>query len=284
MKVLIVAYRRPELLERALAQLNPYFAMSDILVVDNHSRDSAAIAEICAAKRVPILRNDCNEGFAKAVNQGMRYLVAQRPDDWVLLLNPDAELLVDPRLMTGFASDRCACIAALDTSAPRPWDSAKPIPNPWRAAWEDAGFGRIRLPQPLGSRYRTSPKVVRGYLVGCYLAISTAAWNRIGEFDERFWLYSEEVDWCLRARQAGMTCELVPLAGYRHEAGQSAAGSNTDIARAQSAYRESRLAFIKKHWGTGGVTTYKRTVMALNTIRRGIRAGRTAAERLRGPR
>lgn len=271
MKVLIVAYRRADLISRCVAELSEFFALSDLLVVDNHSSESGEIAECCAANGIALIRNGRNEGFAKAVNMGMRRLLDESSDPWVLLVNPDTELLMDPQQLTRSASPRSAAITTFDASAPTPWDCKKPIPNPWRAAWEDSGFGRFRLPQPLGSRFRSFSNRRRGYLVGCFLIVSTAAWQRIGPFDERFWLYSEEADWCLRAYQAGLECEVLPVLGYRHLARQSSSDSAAEDQKSMAAYRTSRTTFIDKHWGASGVRMYRRLLGSLVVLRRSTR-------------
>lgn len=275
MKVLIVTYRRPDLVERCLSQAAQYFGMSDLIVVDNKSDDSPEIAAICAAKGIELIQNPENAGFARAVNIGMRHVTAhESPDPWVLLLNPDAEVLCDPQSLTRLAVSNTACITTFNAAEAAPWDCEKPIPNPWRAAFDDAGLGWIRIPQPFGSRYRSYSPDHRGYLVGCFLLISTAAWIRIGEFDERFWLYSEETDWCLRAHNEGLTCLVVPILGHRHEAGQTTEGSVVAESLAHSAYHKSRRLFIEKHWGRMGLITYTFTCSALDSARRVVRSCR----------
>jgi GT2 family glycosyltransferase len=269
MKVLIVTYRRVDLLRRCVSQLEAYFELSDLLVVDNMSSESESIADFCAGNGIRILRNETNEGFAKAVNQGMRQLLTNGPPDpWVLLINPDTELLTDPNELPQFANSDSACLTTFDGAAALPWDCEKPIPNPWRAAWEDAGFGRLRIPQPLGSRFKAFSEHHKGYLVGCFLIVSTAAWKQVGEFDERFWLYSEETDWCLRVYRAKMVCQVVPMVGYRHEARQASSGNSDAAQRSTDAYRQSRMLFIEKHWGSRGLRTYRALFVSLAGTRR----------------
>lgn len=267
MKVLIVTYRRPDLLTSCVSHLESYFPMSDLLVVDNKSEDSPEIIEYCMASGIAIEPNAENEGFAKAVNIGMERLLQQSPDRWVLLLNPDAEVLTDPKAVAESAGTRTACMTTFNAADAYLWDCEKPIPNPWRAAWEDSGFGSIRLPQPLGSRYRFLNKRHRGYLVGCYLLIATAAWQRIGPFDERFWLYSEEADWCLRAYRSEMECTVVPVVGYRHHAGQTTQGDSASERQASLAYWNSRKLLLDKHWGRTGTYAYRILVTILIKFR-----------------
>lgn len=276
MKVLIVTYRREDLLRRCIAQLSIYFDACDVLVVDNNSEESTAISAYCAARGITLISNEKNDGFARAVNIGMRELLGTADETWVLLLNPDADVLLDPTMLARFATADTACITTFDAAAAMPWDCEKPIPNPWRAAWEDSGFGRIRVPQPFGSRYRSFSSRHTGFLAGCFLLMSTAAWKRVGEFDERFWLYSEETDWCLRARKSGMDCIVVPVLGYRHQAqgGGSVEGSPVAAQHALSAYRESRTIFIRKHWGRPGLQAYHLLCFALLGARRLVWAAR----------
>ena len=274
MKVLLVTYRREDLLKKCVSQLRSYFAISDLLVVDNRSDESTGIAEYCAAQRIGLIQNDRNEGFAKAVNIGMRRILEDDRESWVMLINPDAELLLDPHELIRYSTANTACLTAFDASAGRPWDCTKPIPNPWRAAWEDSGFGRVRVPQPLGSRYRSFSEKHKGYLVGCLLVVSTLAWRLVGEFDERFWLYSEETDWCLRVHKAGMKCTVIPIPGYRHHAGQASAGDDVAVRKTMDAYHRSRLLFIEKHWGVRGIRAYALVLSSLLGVRRLVRVGR----------
>lgn len=275
MKVLIVTYRRCDLLRSQVATLRKYFDVSELLVVDNASEESAAIADFCDAKSINIICNIENLGFAEAVNIGMRRLT-QTQDPWVLLLNPDTDVLLDPHDLIPHAVSLTACLTTLDAAAEFGWDSAKPIPNPWRAAWEDSGLGKLRLPQPFGSRYRRPSERSTGYLVGCFLLISTSAWQAIGPFDERFWLYSEEVDWCYRAHQAGFLCQVVPITGYSHEARKSVEGDSAAKTRSELAYSKSRILFLEKHWGRPGVFTYRILRRSLVTLRVAAHAARKA--------
>src|SRR4029079_18782432 len=61
-----------------------------------------------------------------------------------------------------------------------------------------------------------------GYLTGCCLLATREAWEKVGLLDERYFIYAEDADWCLRARAAGFTLLFVPTARLWHKVSASA--------------------------------------------------------------
>src|SRR5262249_3927309 len=65
-----------------------------------------------------------------------------------------------------------------------------------------------------------------GYLTGCCLLATRVAWQRVGELDERYFLYAEDTDWCLRARAAGFRLLFVPTARLWHKVSASSGAAS----------------------------------------------------------
>jgi len=264
--VLVVSFRRPELLDRCLTAIRRHQPAANIYVWDNQSEDSARVEQL--RSRFPTVRwhfSPENVGFARAVNE----LVAMAaPERSFVLLNPDAELSgpVDELVAAVDHGDRVAMAGPWIASADlNPWDNARPAPNPISAAFDAAGLGRLIAIPGLRSRYRRAP-ARPGYLSGACCAISMDAWRTVGPFDERFWLYSEEVDWALRARRQGWALRQLPRPLVRHDAG----GTTTDdlelSKRSSELLRRSRELYLEKHFGRLGLASYRGLLRALNVL------------------
>ncbi|OBA57538.1 glycosyl transferase family 1 [Mycobacterium sp. 1100029.7] len=159
-----------------------------------------------------------NVGFATAFHA----LVARAPDDVDLL-----SLSVDARLCSPLTRTRellrqadVAAVSPLardDAAADRtPWDVATRRLTLSRALTAAAGYSDALRSTPISSRYRRQPPESRSFtgdLDATCLAISRAAWNTIGGFDEEFFGYGEVADWQGRAREAGWRVLLADEVG-----------------------------------------------------------------------
>src|SRR4051812_17633415 len=183
-------------------------AFPRIVVVDNNSSDdSAALAE---AAGVEVLRRDRNDSLAAAVNAGARRM----SDDVFALLNPDV-LIDDPvavhGLRTHFTDPSVGAVApALRLPDGRLQDSARGVPTPRQLAL------RRMFHQDLGAVHSDEPVDV-DWAVAAFLLIRRKAFEDVDGFDERYRLYFEDVDFCVRLWSAGWTVRLDPTVVVRHE-------------------------------------------------------------------
>ena len=198
----------------------------ELVVVDNRSTDDTVAVverEVPAAR---IIRSPVNRGYAAAVN---RVLPDVAPGDALLVLNPDARLLP-------------GCVGALRDALDEPgtgitvprltaeggelsW-SLRRRPTVLRAFGE-AVLGGVRAGRvaALGEMV-TSPEAYRrsapvDWATGAVMMISGECLAAVGEWDESYFLYSEETDFALRARRAGLSTRFVPEAEAVHIGGQS---------------------------------------------------------------
>jgi GT2 family glycosyltransferase len=187
----------------------------------------------------------------------------------VLLLNPDVtvasgnfeELLehLDREPQIGMASVRqCAPDGCLQLSIRR-------FPSPWLALGEALGLARWRLWQrwreeePRVGRYAAPQRA--DWLVGAFLVARRAAIQAVGDLDERFFLYSEEIDWCYRFWQAGWPVHHLPVMTVTHYTGSE---PRPDL-MAQLSY--AKLLFAAKHYGRGRTEL----IRAALVLRHGLR-------------
>lgn len=275
--VIIVSYRAVDPLRACLDSVRLFATdAAAVLVWDNHSDNSGEIEAL--AEEFPEVRwtfSKTNVGFAAAVNA----LAAQRPLHDILLLNPDAALRdsLQP-LRDQVAKNGTAAAGPAFPPVPggRPWDNARPLANPVNAAIERHGLGRFVALPGLRSRYRRPQQTV-GYLSGACLLISRDAWSLVGPFDERYWLYSEEMDWARRARSAGYRLVQVPHQLVDHTSGGTVAGDVGLSAESRRRLDSSIELYLRIHFGRAGLAVFGALCAMLRmavTLRHRLRATR----------
>ena len=119
------------------------------------------------------------------------------------------------------------------------------------------------------------------WLVGACLCVRAAAGQEVGLFDERFFMYSEELDWCRRFRAAGWRVVYVPAAEVIHFEGGS---SRLDLAARDRRFQASKLRYAAK-WHGAWVAAALRAYLVLEYVARAVEEsaklalGSRAAER-----
>ncbi len=247
---LLITYNSQAFIEPAVESCRKHGL--EVLVVDNASQDGTAAA-VEALGGVRLIRNFENRGFAAAANQGFRELDC----DYVLLLNPDAELLSG---VTGMVSE-LACAGAVggmlvgSDGRPQNGFAVRRFPSAWVLGLEAMGINRMWPGNPANRRYRCAD-VDLGQAAdvdqpaGAFLMIRRDAWQRIGGFDEQFFpVWFEDVDFCLRLKKAGYRIRYTPQAVARHEGGHSVQAIS-DGAR-QLYWYESLLRYAAKNFRAG---------------------------------
>jgi GT2 family glycosyltransferase len=246
--IIIVSYNARADLERCLASLRdaPPSAPSEVIVVDNASEDGSA-ATARAFPGVQVIASPTNCGFAAANNLGIRASTGAN----LLLLNSDT--IVPPGTVDTLLGelDRHPEAAVV---GPRLVDgSGRP----------ELSFGRMITPvnelrqKRLGRRYeRGDPSSVGlvesmthrehwpDWVSGACLLVRRGDAEAVGLLDERFFLYTEDVDFCASLRARGRRVLFTPAAEVVHLRGRS--GTASPVAT-QAAYRRSHLAFYQKH-------------------------------------
>jgi len=226
------------MLLKALAALHQACdpARDEVFVVDNGSDDDSPARVAAAFPQVQLIRNPCNNGFARANNQA----IGRARGEFVVLLNNDAFLAPDAlaRFEEVFrARPRCAVVAGqlLDAES-RPQRSAGRIPT----ALDELGLGFLRRP-PRAPQPQQLAEVES--VVGACMAVRAAAIREAGSLDNDFFFYYEETEWCHRLRAHGWQVLLEPAARVTHLKGASTRGQRRG---AQIEMLRSRLLFYRK--------------------------------------
>jgi GT2 family glycosyltransferase len=181
------------------------------VLVDNGSTESLAEIEECLPD-VRLVRLRSNLGYAAACNAGASRALAEGAQH-LLFLNNDAQLEGGTlgALMAANARHPDAIIAPKIVYAEDPehlWSAGGDVRRPWM---QNRHFGQGEL----AVNHSVSRRV--GWATGCALFCSARTFQRVGPLDEGFFLYLEDVDWCLRAGRFGVEVWYEPDAVILHE-------------------------------------------------------------------
>ena len=240
--------------------------LSSVVVVDNASADGSVGNAACCSLRLRVIRNDENRGFARACNQGAKGSAA----DFLLFLNPDtvltANALTGPTEFMGEPKNVKVGITGIQLvdGHGRVSPSCSRFPTTWRLLAEIFGIDRIypsAAQRMLDWNHAESREVDQ--VMGAFILIRRDLFESLGGFDERFFLYFEDDDLCLRALQAGYDCLLEPQAQVLHIGGASSTPSwRTDFFK-QFHFFRSRHLIIGKYLGKAAAWRYSaKTVLA----------------------
>jgi GT2 family glycosyltransferase len=218
----------------------------EIIVVDNGSTDGTAEFITASFPQITLLKNDTNRGFAAAVNQGWH----TARGEIVLLLNSDTCVLPNEiaRVIDFMAENPQVGVAgpALvyeDLSPQRSFASVPSLIEEMVPKFLlELAAPRRRGGKTWGSR---TPEPVES-LIGAALFVKRSVLEELGGFDERFFFFLEETDFCVRAKQAGWQVMFLPSARIIHYQGRTV-GANWVKGRIE--YNISLDKFIRKHHG-----------------------------------
>jgi GT2 family glycosyltransferase len=246
--IIIVNFNGAGHLERCLRSLHdhPPSTPAEIIVVDNASTDGSAEA-VGVWPDVRLLRLPQNVGFSAGNNAGIRATSAEL----LLLLNNDTSVpagAID-RLIARLDADPAAAIAG-----PRLVDDRGRVERSFGPMISPLGELRQKVITrmherrfgPVSAWVRRSARREHyvDWVSGACLLVRRFVAEKVGLLDERYFLYTEDVDFCASVRGAGWKVLFTPAAEIIHLRGRSRA---TAAAASQQAYRRSHLAFYEKH-------------------------------------
>nr|CAA9281605.1 hypothetical protein AVDCRST_MAG63-3642 [uncultured Armatimonadetes bacterium] len=262
---------------RALAA-HPYTGPGgqEIVVVDNASEDGSADMVRAKFPHVRLLANAANENYARGTNQAL----AAASGDLLLLLNPDVE--VTPGALDTLAAflqaqfDAAAAAPRLVHPDGRVQASVRGFPGPVPLLCDIFGLARVFPGSRRMAAYRMPffdygrPGPAPQPMASCLL-LPRAAFEFVGPMDERFPLFFNDVDWCLRAWQAGRSIYYTPDAHVVH-----LGGASTGKVRAAAVWESHRalLEFYKKHYRRRTSPPLYHLVRAVVTLGAWARTGR----------
>jgi N-acetylglucosaminyl-diphospho-decaprenol L-rhamnosyltransferase len=240
LSIIIVSFNAAGDLVRCLESLTaaPPSTPHDIVVVDNGSTDRSVDAARGFAQ-VRVVEVGSNAGFARANNIGIR----ESRGGTILLLNSDTVVpagAIDA-LLAELDRDRSVAVVGprlVDGSGRAELSFGRMI-GPLNE-WRQQRLARDAAAVDAVTRRRQYPD----WVSGACLAVRRADCDAVGGLDERFFMYTEDVDFCAAIRARGRRILFTPAVEVVHLRGRSAAAAP---AATRDAYRRSQLAFYQKH-------------------------------------
>jgi GT2 family glycosyltransferase len=229
----------------------------DIFLINNASPlfDEKVVRERFPS--VNIVHNKVRMGFAANHNQALSKATGR----YALILNDDTVVspgcfqrlikFADEHPEAGFFGPRLTNEdGSLQTSAYR-------FPSPYREAMEALNLHLFLGFIPAMDTYKgwkhDSPRYV-DFLSGAALMVRKDVLEKIGLLDDRFFIYSEESDWCYRGKKAGYKVLFVPDATISHVGGKSSTGRS---GHRSVEFLRSHGKYIRKHYGLTGLAVFK---------------------------
>jgi len=252
--IIIVSYNTKEILLNCLQSIRQWSSprlVGEIIVVDNASTDGSAEAVENKFPNVRLLRNAANGGFAKANNQGIH----AAPGKYLLLLNPDT-LFIEEAITPVFEfmekhpeAGIAGCKILNQDGSQQP--SYFAFNNLAMIAWTALFLNRLAPLNWIDGKWvwrhkntQTPFRVQK--LLGAYLFVRREVFEQVGYFDENYFLFSEEEDFCYRVFKQGWAIYYFPETKIIHLGGQSTAGNKP---QALLYANESMIRFFRKHYG-----------------------------------
>lgn len=261
---IIINYRTPEMTGDAVSALLVELALvgpSHLFLVDNDSRDGSLeyferrAREENWGDRVSLIANTLNGGYGYGINVGVRAgLALPNPPDYYYILNSDASAdagslrtlvdFMDGHPSVGIAGSRIRYPSGqTQGGAFRFMSFVSELERQAELAVLSKLFRRwIVAPDPPNV---SSPV---DWVPGTSMLIRRSTFESVGFFDEGFFLYFEEVDYCLRAKQAGVAVYYVDGAPITH-LGSVSTGMEDESKRFPLYWFESRHRYFLKHHG-----------------------------------
>jgi GT2 family glycosyltransferase len=238
--IVVLHWKELELTRRCLKTLQELdYPNYTIVVVDNNSDDGSLECIRGEFPAIPTLGLSANVGFAGGVNAGIRYARAGGAD-YIVLLNNDTEM---PAGLLRNLVEHAEAMPRLGILTPK-------------VVWQDEprrlyGLGGRRLPfrvklRGMGQWDRgpwSGPPILLDFVFGCCMLIKSEVFEQIGLFDERFFMYFEDIDFCYRAADAGWTIGYLPEAVLPH----IGAASTRRSGMREFLIGRSRQLFFRKH-------------------------------------
>ena len=253
LSIIIVNYNVKYFLEQCLCSVQEAITNieAEVIVIDNCSSDGSKIYLASKFPQVIFIQNKKNEGFAKANNQALQIASGK----YILFLNPDTILPEDALEQCIFFYQNNAGIGAigvrmLDGSGNFLPESKRSFPSPLVSFYKLIGlshlfplsqrFGRYAL-RYLSEKDRHEVDVISG----AFMMVPKQVLDRTGGFDERFFMYAEDIDLSYRIQKSGFTNFYLGSVSIVHFKGESTKKGSVSYVKT---FYEAMSLFVKKYY------------------------------------
>ncbi|MEP3052424.1 MAG: glycosyltransferase family 2 protein [Erythrobacter sp.] len=240
--ILIVAYNSRDCIEECLTAIRSaaHSVRTEIILVDNGEDGTGDIVG-ANFPEVVIVQSEGNVGFAKANNRLAKIAIGAN----LLLLNPDAFLQVGAVEELHHAAKKYADAGAwggvtVDRNGAPDLGNTVPVPSLGELLSSATGKAKSGKQTPTSINEDQFAEVLPGGM----MMVPRSVWNEFGGFDERFFLYCEEVDLCVRLRKAGLKLHRIAKAKAYH----NAAHGNFQSPLRRLYQIAGMVEYLRKHW------------------------------------
>ena len=261
--IVVVSYNTRDMLRVCLSTL--YAALSqaelkaEVWVVDNASSDGSPSLVRAMFPQTQLLALKQNLGFASANNIALRELglgkASRRQPENIFFLNPDTEIewIALLEMLRALRSrDRAGVVgAALVYPDGRFQHSAFRFPTLWQVWFDFFAWPARLLDSSLNGRYppalyASDQPFAIDHPLGAAMLIRSEVVRQVGLMDDAFFMYAEEIDWCIRIKRAGWGIYCAPAAQIVHHSGGSTRQFRDEMF---VALWRSRFRLFHKHYG-----------------------------------
>lgn len=254
LSIIIVNYNVKLFLEQCLCSVKKAIEglAAEVIVVDNNSSDNSI--EYLSPKflSVRFIENKVNTGFAKACNQGLQ----ESKGKYILFLNPDTIIPEDcfTKSISFLDADTAAGalgIRMIDGSGKFLKESKRSFPSPATSLFKLFGLARMFPRSKTFSKYHLGHLNEKennevDVLAGAFIMVKKEVLDKVGGFDEIFFMYGEDVDLSYRIQKAGYKNYYFAGSSIIHFKGESTRKGSMNYVRM---FYNAMSIFVRKHYG-----------------------------------
>jgi O-antigen biosynthesis protein len=261
LSVIIVNYNVKHFLEQCLCSVQKAIAgisagtpseQAEIVVVDNKSTDNSIEYLLPKFPTVQFIANEENTGFAKGCNLGLQ----QAKGKYILFLNPDTIVPEDcfskcADFFDAHPDAGAVGIKMLDGSGKFLKESKRAFPSPMTSLYKLFGLAKLFPHSKTFSRYHLghlneNENNEVDVLAGAFMMIKKEVLDKVGSFDEAFFMYGEDVDLSYRIQKAGYKNYYFAGSSIIHFKGESTRKGSMNYVRM---FYTAMSIFVRKHYG-----------------------------------
>ena len=239
--------------------------LGQLVVVDNASTDNSLALPAATAPDL-VIRNDLNRGFAAACNQGAR----AGTSPYLLFLNPDTRVDRDA-LDNAIAHLEAATASHIGILGARLYDEGGTVaktsarfPTSWTMVARSLGLDRTRIVRGyLMTDWAHDDTRMVDHVIGAFYLVRRAVFESLSGFDERYFVYLEDLDFSCRAHRAGWRTLYAADVKVFHKGG----GTSEQVRGRRLAYAlRSRIAYSRRHFTIPGAAAVLVTTLVAEPI------------------
>ena len=252
--VCIVNFNSKKQLEKCLNTIKPAIKplSYEVIIIDNYSKDGSQELIKKHFEKVRLITNNRNNGYTSEINRAMKIGKGK----YKLIMNPDSRLMPKSiiNLVTFMKQKKRSGIAGplvLNEDGSFQWSCRRGVARPFAVFCYFLGIAKLFPQYPIFTGYHLNHLDVKEInevsgVSGSCMLVDQELINDIGYFDERFFAYQEDSDYCLRAINSGWKVYYNPNSMVIHKGGHG--GSNSVPFRAIFEWHRSYILYYFKHF------------------------------------